>query len=259
MAAPSATPAGPALPTGFRLLAFDELGSTNDEAKQLAREGAAQGTVIWTRRQLSGRGRRGRAWSSPEGNLAASIVLRPKVTPNRAAQLSFVAALGVGDVMADVLPTGAEVRFKWPNDVLVTGRKAAGILLESEPNGDASLAWLVVGVGINVRHHPTEVKLAATSLCAEGAMVAEPLEVLVRFVHRFDRWAERWRAEGFAPIRDAWLARASGLGEPVTVRLDLMTLRGRFAGLDREGALLLDMDGGEQRRITAGDVFSASG
>lgn len=245
------------LPPGFHLKAFDLVGSTNDEAKALARAGAAEGTLVWAKRQESGRGRRGRAWTSPEGNLYSSLVLRPDRPPGEAAQVSFVAALAIADTAAEMLPDGdAEVRCKWPNDVLIRGRKLSGILLESEPAANGSVGWLVLGVGINLRHFPETADYGATSLIAEGAPSLAPGALLEIYATHIARWYAVWRAGGFGPIRQAWLARARGLGQPIVVRLSDRTLHGTFADLDSDGVLLLDpQDGGARMRIAAGDVF----
>lgn len=244
------------LPPGFRVVGLQRVGSTNDEAKQLARQGAAEGTVVWALRQESGRGRRGRAWSSPEGNLYTSTILRPRRSPAEAAQVSFVAALAVADMAARLLPAGSGVGCKWPNDVLVRGRKLSGILLESEPGADGAVDWLVLGVGINVRHHPDLAEYAATSLAGEGAEDVPLAVALEVYAGCLAHWYGLWAQGGFPAIRDAWLARAVGLGGPVTVRLARETIRGVFADLDMDGVLLLDPeDGTGRRRIAAGDVF----
>ncbi|AWK85787.1 biotin--[acetyl-CoA-carboxylase] ligase [Azospirillum thermophilum] len=248
------------LPPGFRVKAFDSVGSTNDEAKALARSGAAEGTIVWARRQETGRGRRGRNWSSPEGNLYSSVILRPGRPPAEAAQISFVAALAIAGTAAELLPDCEAVRCKWPNDVLVHGRKLSGILLESEPAADGRLAWLVLGVGINLRHFPETADYGATSLLAEGAPAGTgPATLLEIYAGHLADWYGRWREHGFAPIRDAWLARARGLGQPIIVRLADRELHGTFADLDSDGVLLLDPgDGGPRQRIAAGDVFFPS-
>ena len=116
----------PKLPPGYRLLRYDSIGSTNDEAKRLARDGAAEGTLVWALEQTAGRGRRGRAWSSPRGNLYLSLILRPDCPVGSAAQLGFVAALAVGDALRAILPRVERLAYKWPNDVLIDGRKIAG-------------------------------------------------------------------------------------------------------------------------------------
>ncbi|UEM23913.1 biotin--[acetyl-CoA-carboxylase] ligase [Skermanella mucosa] len=245
----------PGLPPAYGLAAYDSLGSTNDEAKRLARdEGAAHGTLVWALRQTEGRGRRGRPWISPEGNLYASLVLRPGCTPASAAQLSFVTAGALADTLQPLLPEGI-CQCKWPNDVLLDDRKAAGILLESETDDAGNIEWLVVGVGINVQHYPQESEFPATSLRNEGGRLDEPGPVLVRFVQAFSTWYDVWKEEGFTPVREGWLQLARGIGGPIAVRLADRTLNGIFADLDEDGALLLDLDTGERRRITAGDVF----
>ncbi|ALJ35042.1 biotin--[acetyl-CoA-carboxylase] ligase [Azospirillum brasilense] len=244
------------LPPGFRVMAFDSVGSTNDEAKAFARSGAAEGTIVWAKRQESGRGRRGRAWTSPEGNLYSSTILRPSRPPAEAAQISFVAALAIADTAAAVLPDPDGVRCKWPNDVLVHGRKLSGILLESEATAGGGISWLVLGVGINLRHFPEGTDYAATSLAAEGAPALQPAALLEIYAEQLARWYGVWAEHGFGPVRDAWIKRARGLGEPIVVRLPDRTLTGTFADLDSDGVLLLDRDDGAGRqRIAAGDVF----
>lgn len=244
------------LPPGFRIKAFDSVGSTNDEAKALARSGAGEGTLVWARRQEGGRGRRGRAWTSPEGNLYSSIILRPNRLPADAAQISFVAALAIAETAEAVLPDPSGVRCKWPNDVLIHGRKLSGILLESEPTPSGLVSWVVLGVGVNLRHFPEESDYAATSLIAEGAPVLAPSALLEIYAEHLAVWYGRWLEFGFAPIRAAWLGRARGLGAPILVRLADRTISGVFVDLDSDGVLLLDPeDGGPRQRITAGDVF----
>jgi BirA family biotin operon repressor/biotin-[acetyl-CoA-carboxylase] ligase len=245
----------PGLPPEYQLVAFDCLGSTNEEAKRLAREeGAAHGTLVWALRQEAGRGRRGRPWSSPEGNVYASLILRPECATATAAQLSFAAAGALADALQPLLPE-AVCCSKWPNDVLIDDRKVAGILLESETDGSGGLEWLVLGIGINVQHFPPDAEFPATSLCNEGGRLDQPGPVLVRFIQAFSTWYDIWVKDGFEPIRDGWLQTARGIGGPITVRLEKQTLGGVFADLDNDGALLLDLPSGERRRITAGDVF----
>ncbi len=244
----------PLLPSAYRLVARDTVGSTNDEAKRLARQGAAEGTLVWAMEQTAGRGRRGRSWSSPRGNLYASLILRPASPPDRAAQLGFVAALAVGDALLEVVPGLAGLACKWPNDVLAGGRKIAGILLESEMGDGENLAFLVVGVGVNLVSAPPDAEFRATSVAGEGCLPPTPRAALETFARRFDAWTRRWRAEGFGPVRDAWRARAIAFGEQIQVRLDTATLQGKFVDIDQQGTLLLETESG-LRLIAAGDVF----
>lgn len=239
------------LPDWIRPTVLERCGSTNDIVKDMARSGAPEGALVRAIRQEAGRGRRGRSWLSDAGNLACTLLLRPGGTPQRAAELSFVTALAVGEAV-DGLVAGAP-KLKWPNDVLVDGAKVAGILLESESDIDGSVAWVAVGMGMNVRHHPEGMDYPTTSLMALGADV-EPDAVMAAYARAFDRWYRRWQDYGFAPVRAAWMNAAQGLGGPVTVRLHDRTLQGHLVDLDAEGALLVETAEGVTK-VTAGDVF----
>lgn len=238
------------LPASYTLIRLDEVGSTNAEALRRAAEGAAAGTVVWARCQSEGRGRRGRLWVSPPGNLYCSIVFRPSRAP--AAQLSYVAAVALAEALEPLAAPGA-VRLKWPNDVLLNGGKISGILLEG------GTGHVVLGTGVNVATHPADEAraLRPTSLAAEGAEVTVEA-ILDAYLDHLAAWVSRWEAAGFAPVRTAWLGRAVGLGEPIEVRLPTETIPGRFTGLDDDGVLLLATEGGT-RRFAAGDVFVLSG
>jgi BirA family biotin operon repressor/biotin-[acetyl-CoA-carboxylase] ligase len=236
----------PVLPDGWTLVALESVGSTNDEAMHLAEAGAPEGTVVWSREQTGGRGRRGRHWASPIGNLYTSTILRPACSAPRAAELGFAAALAV----ADIVPVGREVRLKWPNDVLVDGGKVAGILPESAIGQRAEVERVVMGIGINVGFAPQLADMRYPG-AALGGSVEEALEKLTASLAR--RLAQ-WRQEGFATIRAAWLAKAGPLGLEVDVKLGEELVRGRFAGMDREGALLLDTPAGP-RKIVAGELL----
>lgn len=241
----------------FRLVRFDEIDSTNSEAKRLAASGEPEFTAILAGAQTAGRGRRGRAWDSPEGNLYSSVILRPACTPIVGAQVSFVAALAVSDVARALVRPAASIVCKWPNDVLVTGRKIAGILLESSASG-GKLDWLVLGVGVNVAHHPgVGGAYPSTSLRDESETEPDVEQVAALYLDALAGWYGSWRREGFRPIRAAWLARSLGLGAPVTVKLEREPLEGRFIDLDETGALVLELASGARRVISAGDVFFA--
>jgi BirA family biotin operon repressor/biotin-[acetyl-CoA-carboxylase] ligase len=237
-----------------RLLRYDTLGSTNDEAKRLAEAGAEDWTVVWAREQTAGRGRGGNSFVSPAGNLYFSVILRPARSAASAAQLGFAAARAVGEAVVHRLRPGRDLRYKWPNDVLVDGQKLSGILLESAAAQGGALAWLVVGIGVNVASHPTGTAWPATSLEALDAEPVEIEELLRDIIAALQIETDRWLREGFAPIRAGWLARAYGLGGTVGVRLPRERLSGRFVDLDYDGVLLLDTAEGP-RRIAAGEIF----
>ena len=239
---------------GAPILWFDELDSTNAEATRLAQAGETGPVWISARRQSAGRGRRGRVWETGQGNLAATLLMTLDMPPAEAAQLSFVTALAAGDVLRAYAPD-APVAYKWPNDVLIGGKKACGILIESGPRDGQGL-WLAVGVGVNLTSAPEGTEFPATSLAVH---IAEPPPAPEAALERLAQaMAERvsvWRRDGFAPVREAWLQDAFGLGEPCAARLGRETVRGVAEGLDIDGALVLRLDDGSPRRITAGDVF----
>lgn len=242
------------MPEGYTLVALDEAGSSNDEAKMRAEAGAPDGAVVWARQQRAGRGRRGRTWVSPPGNLYLSVILRPCCEARSVAQLSFVAALAVHDLVEGLLP--ARAQCKWPNDILVDGGKVAGILLESALGPEGRVEWVVLGVGVNIANHPGLAgAIASTSLAAAGAPLLAPEDALPPLLAALSRRREAWEAQGFTAVRDAWLARAYGLGGPVTVANGDRKLVGTFEGLDSEGALVLAQADAPPISIAAGDVY----
>ncbi len=279
------------IPAFFRLRQVAVTASTNEDAKQAAIDGEAEGLVVQALRQTAGRGRQGRVWESPEGNLYMSVLLRPACGPQAAGHYSFVAALAVFDTVRAFLPQ-AEVLLKWPNDVLVNGKKISGLLLEAAPVENGRMDWLVLGIGVNVLHHPENALYPTTSLAAEqGRPRSSPLEgearwgvgsvgdvvassapagrdlppnpppqggralsaVLEELLCALDRWRRVLEAEGFAPVRAAWLARART--GALTIRLPQESFDGTFVGLDGNGCLIVRLANGAERTIAAGDVF----
>jgi BirA family transcriptional regulator, biotin operon repressor / biotin---[acetyl-CoA-carboxylase] ligase len=215
-----------------------ETGSTNDDVAGLAREGAAEGLWLRAGRQSGGKGRQGRAWVSPPGNLYTSTLVRLRPGDPPAPTLALVAAVALHEAIA---PHAPAARIKWPNDLLVEGAKLAGILLERQSDA------VVIGFGVNLAHHPADLDRPAASL---DPPVPAPA-FLARLAAAFAGWLARWRAEGLAPVRAAWLAAAHPLG---TI-LSAGDSRGAFDGLDESGALRLRLADGALRVIHAGDVF----
>lgn len=250
---------------GYRLEGHDTVGSTNALALRRAAAGDAGNLWIAALAQESGRGRRGRAWFSPHGNLAATLLAKLR-EPRFAATLGFVAGLSLAEALQNLLPasrlhmaadagSGAagEFRLKWPNDILAGGAKLAGILLESAPLGDASLA-VAVGIGVNVVGHPDDLPYPATSLRKLGSPVsAEEL-----FQALADCWAANaavWdEGRGIDAIRLRWLQHAAGLGAEAAVRLEDEVVRGIFETIDADCRFVLRMRDGSLKRIAAGDV-----
>ncbi len=247
------------LPPEWTAIVFETIGSTNDEALQRAEAGAPEGTVIVARRQEGGRGRRGRSWSSPPGNAYSSTIVRPQCPPERAAQLGFVTALAVCDAAAAGLPATRVIRLKWPNDVLVDGAKISGILLESAVGADGTVDHVVIGTGINVAVPPPAGVATYTAACLHdlGDPRGAPV-VLQAYLTALAARLAQWR-QGFEGTRADWVARAAWLGEMVAVSQGETRIEGRFAGLDADGALLLEPADGPPRRIVSGEVFRPVG
>lgn len=249
------------LPQGYALQRHVEIDSTNEEARRLANAGAIGPLWILSERQTAGRGRRGRTWVSPAGNLMCTLLLRPECSPAKAGELSFVAGLALHDAITSLVSpdVSAKVALKWPNDLLIDGEKASGILLESESDGSADVAWLAVGIGLNLAHFPEDTPYPATSL-KEWTGTAPTIErALGSLAEGFDHWFGCWKKpDGFAAVRRAWLERAQGLGEKITVRLANEVLEGVFDGIAPDGALQLRLGDGTIRLVSAGDVFFGS-
>ncbi|MFM2421767.1 MAG: hypothetical protein RL291_297, partial [Pseudomonadota bacterium] len=228
----------------------EELGSTNTELMERLARGVTpiERLPLWLRaeRQTAGRGRQGRAWQSKPGNLAASLAIRLSAPPDRVHQLSMVAGLAVHDCVSAFLGgTAARVALKWPNDVLVDGSKISGILCETT-SVPGSIRVAIIGIGINLAHHPDTLDRPTTSIAAIAGAAPAPdtaLDHLSRaLMLRLAQWDD---GQGFATTRHAWLAIGHAMGEPLTVHRNAPNegatgpLTGRFAGLDADGALLL--------------------
>jgi BirA family transcriptional regulator, biotin operon repressor / biotin---[acetyl-CoA-carboxylase] ligase len=239
-------------PQGYSKQVHAELDSTNEEARRLAEGGQAGPVWIMALRQTEGRGRRGRTWHSPEGNLAATLLLRPDASHAVTGQLSFAAALAAADMAAHFAPDVA-IAVKWPNDVLAGGKKLAGILLEGGAD-KSNRRWLAIGIGVNLAAHPDGTEFPATSLAQLGIAVPSQQEALTVLAARFAHWYGLWMQGGFESLRMQWLARAKGVGTPIHARLAQETRTGVFEGIDASGALLLN-EGGQVRAIAAGEVF----
>lgn len=232
--------------TTFEVRHYERLGSTNDEARRLAATGAAHGTVVHADEQDAGRGRLARRWFSPPGNLYVSIVLRPEVPPARTMELGFVTALAVADAIDALLPSHTRASLKWPNDVLVRDGKIAGILQEQD--GDA----IILGIGVNVLHAPDSASYKVSTIVGSGGLATVD-GTRERLLKALGDWLAVWQQEGFAPVRVAWLARAHPQGTTLGVVLADRLITGGFAGIDVDGALLLDTPEG-RGRVIAGDV-----
>ena len=216
--------------------------STNDDVALFARQGAAEGLWLRADRQSGGRGRQGRSWVSPTGNLYASTLVRIRPADPPAPTLALVAAVALREVLARDVP---DAIIKWPNDVMAGPAKIAGILLERSGNA------VVIGFGANLAHHPEGLDRPVASIASLAGAAPDPGVALEMLAEAFGRWLGRWRSEGLGPIRHAWLAAA----HPAGTALSTSQGDGLFDGLDGDGALRLRLADGTQRVIHAGDVF----
>ncbi|KQM65135.1 biotin--protein ligase [Sphingomonas sp. Leaf17] len=229
-----------------------ETGSTNADVLSLAQAGAEDGLWLRAERQRSGRGRLGRDWASPVGNLYASTLVRLRADDPPAPTLALVAAVALEQAVSAVLNYDArsKLTLKWPNDLLLGGAKLSGILLERA--GDA----VVVGIGVNLGSHPDLPDRATTDLRSHGVSVT-PADFLRMLAATFDRWREIWRGQGVTAVRARWLERAHPVGTALAARQpDGSVVEGAFEGLDPDGALILRLADGARHVIHAADVFA---
>lgn len=242
----------------YHLLSYDVIDSTNEEAKRLAQGGGSHGAVIWAKRQTAGRGRMGREWVSPEGNLFVSVLLQPELDLALCSQLSFIAAVASAETLEAMVNGPQAIACKWPNDILLNGKKLGGILLESfvVPNEfGIEKRWVAVGIGINIDSYPEHVMYPATCLREAGVELVSAKIVLSRLIFNFIHHYDEWRERGFKPMQKAWLKRAYHIGKPIEVMMGDDSISGTFDTIDESGQLLVKLAGGKRRAVHAGDVF----
>lgn len=226
-----------------------ETGSTNADLVALAAQGVPEGLWLRAERQTGGRGRLARRWESPAGNLYCSTIVRLRPYDPAPGTLALVAAVALHEAVSLYLPP-EKVVIKWPNDLLVDGAKLCGVLLERTDDA------IIIGIGLNIAHHPDLPDRPATSLAACGAGEVDPAYFLQTLAEIFARWLEVWRGQGLGPVRDRWLKQAHPVGTALKANLpDGSTLEGLFTGLDEDGALILRLANGASHVIHAGDIF----
>ncbi|MDA8251421.1 MAG: biotin--[acetyl-CoA-carboxylase] ligase [Rhodospirillales bacterium] len=238
----------------WRLAVHDCLASTSDFCRERALSGEPDGLAVLARRQTGGRGTAGRSWQSPAGNLYLSVLLRPVEPARTAAQWSLLAAVALVETLAALLPDPQALALKWPNDVLLHGRKLAGILSETAAAADGMVDFLVIGFGVNLAVAPP-VPDRPTACLAERVPPPAPEAFARALLDRLDRWQAAREAEGFAPVRTAWLAHGPAQGAPIVLRSGATTREGGFAGLAADGSLLLATAGGIGA-FAAGEVLA---
>ena len=236
---------------GTPLYAMAEVGSTMDVARELAEQGAPGGACVIADRQTEGRGRSGRRWESPPGGLYLSFILRPSRPPDEWPSLSLVVGVALAEAVGALCQL--DVSIRWPNDLLVNGRKLAGILIEAH-TGSSGGEWVVVGIGLNLLDAPTGLDQPATALREHLAHPPTRQELAAALFRSLERRYEAWTVGGFSSIRPVWLERSSLIGEGVSVSLPNEKLEGQASDIDERGRLILRLDTGVQRSVDVGDV-----
>jgi BirA family transcriptional regulator, biotin operon repressor / biotin---[acetyl-CoA-carboxylase] ligase len=243
-----------AIRDGFQVLTFETIGSTNDVAMALARAGGPDRCWLVAKAQTKGRGRHGRAWASPPGNLYASLLLLDVVPIELAPQLGFVAGVALGRALRALVAEDARLRLKWPNDVLFDGAKLGGILLEGTTLPEGQFAS-IIGVGVNCSSYPLDLAYPATALAETGAAQSVPQDVFLKLSAEVASWLDVFAGGvGFAAIRREWLSLAAGVGAPIKVSTPARHFEGRFRTIDAIGRLILENEAGVVA-IEAGDVI----
>ncbi len=225
--------------------------STQTLLKEKAKGGAQEGCVVSAEKQTAGRGRQGKVWIAPEGNLSMSFLLRPHCSPAQAGQYSFLVAVALSKTLDKYIEKGHVKHLKWPNDILIDGQKCAGILLESDLSDEGKIEALYIGVGVNILHAPPE-RCALQEVSSQEVSASL---LLAKFLENIKKYINLYKENGFLSIREIWMEEAYKLKEEIKVRLPDKTLTGVFEGLDEDGALLLRLDNGVLERVSAGEVY----
>ncbi len=242
----------------FLITHYPELTSTNSLAATLTKSYQIDHNhIILADSQTSGKGRMDRHWNSPIGNLYFSLILKPKKPISVACQLSFLAAVAMGLSISQFSKTKSDegkINYKWPNDILIAGKKVAGILLESDVCKNSPENFIVLGIGININSHPSKAFFPSCNLSEQGFVVKDKIDLLRKFLDEFGDLYQKWLDFGFVPIRNLWLEKAFNLDKEIVVNLPTQTLKGVFKDLDNNGNLLLSFDD-QEISITSGEVF----
>ncbi|MCL0087784.1 biotin--[acetyl-CoA-carboxylase] ligase [Dehalococcoidia bacterium] len=243
---------------GQQIAYHRELTSTQDAAKALAAQGANEGTIVVAETQAAGRGRIGRGWASPPGGVYLSIILRPAIKPSEALRFPLIAGVAVAQAIEQL--TGLKPRLKWPNDVILEGRKAGGILSEMSAEMDR-INYIVIGMGINVNteraHFPEEIAGIATSLREECGKEVSRVQLVQEILAQLESLYEDFQISGFEPIRERWKALSNTIGARVSVRGEREQVEGAAIDIDEDGALILRKANGALERVIAGDVLGS--
>ncbi len=239
-------------PDHYQAIFHETITSTNDVAKDMAVKGAASGTIIYAAQQTKGRGRLGNQWISPSGNLYYSLLLRPAdLHAKDAGQYSFMAAVALRKLLSEYLDSKYDIQLKWPNDILIDHQKISGILLEAETKSDGFLEWLVIGIGVNLKHAPDHAA-NLSKLSPKNSDIHGFAKALTGLLHT---GIEHIQKDGFEAISQEWLSHAYRLGQEIKLRLPTGEGKGIFKGINENGALIYTNEAGEEKILSSGEVF----
>lgn len=244
------------IPPLYELVTRDSVDSAVSEAKRLALSGAEEGTLVWVNKQTAGRGRLDHQWLSEPGNLHCAIVLQPNEPIAIAGQINYVAAVSLATAIANHVTPMTELRYRWPNDLLLNNLKVAGILLDPCSVNNGIVESMVLGVNANVKSHPKQLDDRAANMQDDGFSKTTDAELLESFSRNFLSWINRWAEEGFAAIGKAWIQRTDGIGQPIELQLANEVISGEFEELDSKGALVIKLADDTRRKVTVAEFFS---
>ncbi len=241
---------------GHQLYYYDEIGSTNDEAFRLGLAGAPEGTALIANSQSAGKGRMQRVWHSPAGsNIYTSIILRPKIEPAKVSQISILAGVALAEALEKYCPD--RIKLKWPNDILINGKKVCGILSQAKITV-SEVDFIVLGIGINVNinynQFPQEIRNLATSLAMETGKEISRQELIISLYENLAKWYKKLLKEGFGGIKEKWKNLSPMIGQTVEVMFREEAVSGKAIGLDDDGSLILLAAGNKKVKISAGDA-----
>ncbi len=244
------------IPPLYELVTRDSIDSAVSEAKRLALSGAEEGTLVWVNAQTAGRGRLDHQWLSERGNLHCAIVLQPHEPVAIAGQINYVAAVSLATAIANHVTPMTELRYRWPNDLLLNNLKVAGILLDPCSVNNGNVESMVLGINVNIKSHPKQLDDRAANMQDDGFSKSTDADLLESFSRNFLSWINRWAEEGFAPIAKAWTQRVNGMGESIDIKLVGETISGEFVELDSTGALVIRLADDTRRKVTVAEFFS---
>lgn len=243
------------LPRLYELHTRESVDDILNATAQLAEAGADEGSVLWAHAQRAGHGRLGGTWHSPPGALHCGLVLRPEVTLTTALELTLVAQVALGSAVAELVSPMTELRYRWPNDILLSRAKAAGLNVAAGPLHDGIPEWLVVTANVNVTHRPEALGFAAASLRTEGDCAADAQSLLGAFTRQFLAWVNRWAEDGLAAIRRAWLQRPDGIGEACRLATATGLVEATLLDLGPQGEAVLRLGDGSARAVALEEFF----